>query len=89
MCKYFEQAKLCHFGKNCTYAHGKEELRKPYEELPVEMGDPMEITNPNAFRLLKAQVQALQPRFILNEKDQHIKNQIHEINNLFKEQRDE
>ena len=67
VCKYFEQEKQCHFGKNCTYAHGKDELRKPYEELPVEMGTGLEITNPNAFRLLKAQIQAVQqPRFILN-----------------------
>jgi len=21
-CKYFEQEKMCRFGKNCTYAHG-------------------------------------------------------------------
>ena len=29
----------------------------------------IEVTNPNAFRLLKAQVEALQPRFILNYND--------------------
>ena len=89
MCKYFEQEKQCHFGNNCTYAHGRDELRKPYEELPVEMGDGLEITNPNAFRLLKAQVQAVQPRFILNENDQQVKSQISEIGNLFRTQRDE
>lgn len=89
MCKYFEQEKQCHFGNNCTYAHGRDELRKPYEELPVEMGDGLEITNPNAFRLLKAQVQAVQPRFILNENDQQVKSQILEIGNLFRTQRDE
>ena len=31
-------------------------VSKPYEELPTEMGTGLEITNPNAFRLLKAQV---------------------------------
>ena len=93
VCKYFEQEKQCHFGKNCTYAHGKDELRKPYEELPVEVGSGLEITNPNAFRLLKAQVQAVQPRFILSEKDQierqNVKNQIQDIANLFKTQQED
>ena len=70
VCKYFEQEKQCHFGKNCSYAHGKEELRKPYEELPADVGVGLEITNPNAFRLLKAQVEALKPTFFLNNKDQ-------------------
>ena len=27
VCKYFEQTKQCHYGKNCTYAHGSDELR--------------------------------------------------------------
>ena len=49
VCKYFEQEKQCHFGKNYTYAHGKDELRKPYEELPSDVGLGLEITNPNAF----------------------------------------
>jgi len=49
----------------------------------------LEVTNPNAFRLLKAQVQTLQPQFILNEKDQQVKTQIIEISNLFKDKRDE
>ena len=53
----------------------------------------MEITNPNAFRLLKAQaqVQALQPRFILNEQQnqQSAKNKVLEISELFKSQKEE
>ena len=35
VCKFFEEQGQCHFGKNCTYAHGIAELRKPYEELPA------------------------------------------------------
>ena len=53
MCKYFEQEKQCHFGKNCSYAHGKDEMRKPYEELPAEVSAGLEMGNPHAFRLLK------------------------------------
>ena len=49
----------------------------------------LEITNPNAFRLLKAQVHAIQPRFTLNDKDQQVKSQILEISELFKTQNDE
>ena len=55
-------------------------------------GESMEITNPNAFRLLKAQaqVQALQPRFILNEqRDQQVKNKVIEISELFRSEKEE
>ena len=56
----------------------------------MDVDSGIEITNPNAFRLLKAQVSAIQPRFILNnEKDQHVKNQILEIGNMFKTQKDD
>lgn len=58
VCKYFEQEKQCQYGRNCTYAHGEDELRKPYEELPTEA---VPVTNLNAFRLLRAQVQTIQP----------------------------
>ena len=37
VCKFFEQTGACHFGMNCTYAHGKQELREPYEELPTDV----------------------------------------------------
>jgi len=56
-CKYYDNEKMCRFAKNCTYAHNKEELRKPYEDLPLNatplksgIGGP--ISNPNAFKLL-------------------------------------
>lgn len=64
-------------------------MRKPYEELPVDVGSNLEITNPNAFRLLKAQVQALQPEFILNSKDEMVKNRIREVGNLFRTDNEE
>jgi hypothetical protein len=56
-CKYYENEKMCRFGKNCTYAHGRDELRKPYEDLPVnatplKAGIAGPISNPNAFKLL-------------------------------------
>ena len=35
LCKFYENASQCKFGKNCTYAHSNDELRKPHEELPV------------------------------------------------------
>jgi len=35
-CKYYENESMCRFGKNCTYAHNREELRKPYEALPED-----------------------------------------------------
>jgi hypothetical protein len=30
-CKYFDEQGQCKFGKNCSYAHGEEELRNPYD----------------------------------------------------------
>ena len=33
-CKYYMQEGQCRFGKNCTYAHGLDELRLPYDALP-------------------------------------------------------
>ena len=89
VCKYFEQEKQCPFGKTCSYAHAKDELRKPYEELPADVGVGLEITNPNAFRLLKAQVEALKPTFFLNSKDQHVMNSIFQASNLFRKQQDQ
>ena len=68
-CKYWEQGQVCKFGKNCTYAHGNEEVRQPYEELPVDILDNLEITNPGAFRLLHAQVQHFTPKFVSQEED--------------------
>jgi hypothetical protein len=38
-CKYFystEVPGICKFGKNCSYAHGEEDLRNPYTN--VDMG---------------------------------------------------
>jgi len=31
LCKFFEKEGKCKFGKNCQFAHGESELRKPYE----------------------------------------------------------
>jgi hypothetical protein len=68
-CKYWEQGQVCKFGRNCTYAHGSEEVRQPYEELPVDILDNLEITNPSAFRLLHAQVQHFTPKFVCQQDD--------------------
>jgi len=32
-CKYYEAEGQCKFGKNCSYAHGENDLRSPYEAL--------------------------------------------------------
>ena len=55
-CKYYEQEKQCRFGKNCTYAHGGDEVRQPYEELPPDALANLEAINTNAFRLLNTQM---------------------------------
>ena len=91
ICKFFEQGLPCNFGKNCTYAHGKDELRKPYQELPTDAPEGMEITNPNAFRLLRTQIQQLSPRIVINENsDAKVKQQILDISGYFHEnQKDE
>jgi hypothetical protein len=34
-CKYFDDTGNCKFGKNCSYAHGEQELRNPYDQLPI------------------------------------------------------
>ncbi len=34
-CKYFDDTGNCKFGKNCSYAHGEQELRNPYDALAV------------------------------------------------------
>ena len=43
-CKYFDDTGNCKFGKNCSYAHGDNELRNPYDTLqvapPVFQGGP-------------------------------------------------
>lgn len=36
LCKFWEQEGKCKFNKNCSYAHGNDELRKPYDELPKD-----------------------------------------------------
>ena len=38
-CKFYEDVAKCRFGKNCTYAHTQDELRQPFEELPVEVSN--------------------------------------------------
>ena len=35
-CTFWIQEGKCKFGKNCSYAHGEQELRKPYDELPKD-----------------------------------------------------
>lgn len=55
-CKFYAEGQPCHYGKNCTYAHGNVELRQPYQELPPDALPSLEISNPSAFRLLNAQV---------------------------------
>jgi hypothetical protein len=35
-CKYFENSQKCKYGDSCTFAHGKEELRKPGDPLPPQ-----------------------------------------------------
>ena len=42
LCKFWLQDGKCRFGKNCTFAHGEHELRKPYEPVPPKISDPEE-----------------------------------------------
>ena len=37
LCKFWVQEGKCRFNKNCSYAHGDHELRKPYEALPKDI----------------------------------------------------
>ena len=48
-CKFFELNQYCKFGKNCTFAHGDEELRQPYEEIPANDLLTLSMRNPSAF----------------------------------------
>ena len=32
-CKFFDKEGKCKYGKNCSFAHGDNELRKPYDAL--------------------------------------------------------
>ena len=34
-CKFFENDGQCKFGRNCSFAHGDQDLRKPYDPLPA------------------------------------------------------
>lgn len=36
LCKFWVQEGKCKFNKNCSYAHGEEELRRPYDDLPKD-----------------------------------------------------
>ena len=56
LCKFFEKEGKCKFGKNCQFAHGESELRKPYEMMsqenaPALMKNQMNNNGPNAERL--------------------------------------
>ena len=33
-CKYFDSEGQCKFGKNCSFAHGLDQLRGPYDPVP-------------------------------------------------------
>ena len=36
LCKFWLKEGKCKFNKNCTFAHGEHELRKPYEAMPLK-----------------------------------------------------
>lgn len=37
LCKFWLKEGRCKFNKNCSFAHGESELRKPYETLPKDI----------------------------------------------------
>jgi|TARA_B110000285_G_scaffold199048_1_gene231913 hypothetical protein len=39
LCSFYEKDGKCKFSKKCCYAHGKDELRKPYDQLPNQPFD--------------------------------------------------
>ena len=40
LCRFYEKDMKCKYGKNCSYAHGDFELRKPYQSIPQESNQP-------------------------------------------------
>ena len=44
LCRFWEKDRKCKYGKNCSYAHGDFELRKPYQALPKEIPAPFQKT---------------------------------------------
>jgi hypothetical protein len=45
LCKFWEKEGKCKFNKNCSYAHGDHELRKPYDTVAKEQAS---FSNKNA-----------------------------------------
>jgi hypothetical protein len=47
-CKNFEKEGRCKFGEKCSYAHGAQELRSPYENILIP---PQLVPQLNQFKL--------------------------------------
>ena len=89
VCKFFEQTGTCQFAKNCTYAHGPAELRKPYQELPQATDVSFQQANPKAFKVGGASTEQPKPIFqLIDKRDEQLKLQICFIGELFRQNRD-
>ena len=47
LCRFWQKDGKCKYGKNCSYAHGDFELRKPYHALPKDATQPYQKTQEN------------------------------------------
>ena len=52
VCKFYKANKECHYGKNCTYAHGETETRNPYQDLPSSLQGGIQSNDLKAYQQL-------------------------------------
>ena len=84
VCRFYQESGQCTYGKNCTYAHGEQELRKPYEQLSKEVSTSYKLCYPNAFKKQEAEVKKSTLSFALvNKRDEQTRQQVEYVSKLF------